>query len=128
MRDGYIRQIDGGLDAKLMNYFLDDNKRHEDDLDGDALSHLGWGLNPQSRWDALALYGDDPDRTYASARTFAGNYLFSTGPNNEGGGTRDTKGHYDVPMRDCTILLDNDVIIENGVIKDKNMRVERVTR
>ena len=128
VRDGIIRKIDGGLDAKLMNYFLDDNKRHEDDLDGHALSHLGWGLNPQSRWDALALYGDDPDRTYASARTFAGNYLFSTGPNNEGGGTRDTKGHYDVPMRDCTIMLDNDVIIEKGVIKDKNMAVERIQR
>lgn len=128
VRDGIIRKIDGGLDAKLMNYFLDDNKRYEDDLDGHALSHLGWGLNPQSRWDALALYGDDPDRTYASARTFAGNYLFSTGPNNEGGGTRDTKGHYDVPMRDCTIMLDNDVIIEKGVIKDKNMAVERILR
>ena len=128
VRDGIIRKIDGGLDAKLMNYFLDDNKRYEDDLDGHALSHLGWGLNPQSRWDALALYGDDPDRTYASARTFAGNYLFSTGPNNEGGGTRDTKGHYDVPMRACTIMLDNDVIIEKGVIKDKNMAVERILR
>ena len=22
---------------------------HEDDLDGHALSHLGWGINPQSR-------------------------------------------------------------------------------
>ena len=111
-----------------MNYFLDDNKSNENDMDGHALSHLGWGLNPQSRWDALALYGDDPERTYASARTFTGNYLFSTGPNNEGGGTRDTKGHYDVPMRDCTIMLDNDIIIENGTVKDDNMKVERISR
>lgn len=76
----------------------------------------------------IGALGDDPERTYASARTFAGNYLFSTGPNNEGGGTRDTKGHYDVPMRDCTIMLDNDVIIENGVVKDSNMIVERIPR
>jgi len=128
IREGFIRSIEGGLDAKLMNYFLEDNKAHEGDLDGHALSHLGWGLNPQSRWDALALYGEDPDRTYASARTFAGNYLFSTGPNNEGGGTRNTKGHYDVPMRDCTVLLDNDPIIEAGIIKDEQMIVEYVPR
>ena len=37
--------------------------------------------------------------------------LFSTGPNSQGGGKRTTKGHYDVPMRDCTVALDNDVII-----------------
>ena len=42
--------------------------------------------------------------------------------------TRDTKGHYDVPMRDCTIMLDNDVVIEKGIIKDKNMVVERIQR
>ncbi len=126
--EGFVRNIEGGLDAKLMNYFLNDNKKNESDMDGHALSHLGWGLNPQSRWDALALYGDEPERTHASARTFAGNYLFSTGPNNEGGGTRDTKGHYDIPMRDCTVKLDNDVIIENGVIRDKKMMVERIPR
>lgn len=128
IRDGYVRSIDGGLDAKLMTHFLEDNRKSPEDMDGHALSHLGWGLNPQSRWDALALYGDDPERSYASARTFAGNFLFSTGPNNEGGGTRDTKGHYDVPMRDCTVMLDNDVIIEKGVLIDEKMKVDAVPR
>jgi hypothetical protein len=42
--------------------------------------------------------------------------------------TRDTKGHYDVPMHDRIIMLDNDVVIEKGIIKDKNMRVERIQR
>jgi 2,5-dihydroxypyridine 5,6-dioxygenase len=128
IRDGHVHKIEGGLDAKLMKHFLEDNRRSPDDMDGHALSHLGWGLNPQSRWDALALYGEDPDRTYASARTFAGNYLFSTGPNNEGGGTRDTKGHYDLPMRDCTVMLDNDVIIDKGILVDEKMKVETVPR
>mgnify|MGYP003423839688 CR=1 FL=1 len=39
----------------------------------------------------------------------AGNFLFSTGPNSQGGGKRNTRGHYDVPMRDCTVTLDNQV-------------------
>ena len=62
------------------------------------------------------------------ARCFAGNFLFSTGPNSQGGGKRTTKGHYDVPMRDCTVTLDNDVIIERGKIADDKMRVMRVAR
>jgi 2,5-dihydroxypyridine 5,6-dioxygenase len=126
--DGYITKISGGMDAKLMEHWLEDNKAHPDDLDGHYLSHLGWGLNPQARWDALALYGDDPDRTYAASRTFPGNFLFSTGPNNQGGGKRATKGHYDVPMRDCTVMLDNDMIIDKGRLVDEKMIVERVAR
>lgn len=128
IRDGFIRKIEGGLDAKLMNNWLEDNRRTSGDMDGHAISHLGWGLNPQARWDALALYGDDPDRTYASARVFAGNFLFSTGPNSQGGGKRNTRGHYDVPMRDCTVMLDNEVIIEKGRIVDEKMIVEAVAR
>jgi len=128
IRDGHIQKIEGGLDARLMDHWLEDNRAHPGDMDGHAISHLGWGLNPQARWDALALHGDDPDRTYAAARTFPGNFLFSTGPNSQGGGKRTTTGHYDVPMRDCTVMLDNDVIIEKGKFVDEKMIVERVPR
>ena len=128
VRDGFIRKISGGLDARLMDHWLENNRRDPGDMDGHAISHLGWGLNPQARWDALALYGDDPDRTHASARTFPGNFLFSTGPNTQGGGKRDTTGHYDVPMRDCTLMLDDDVIIDRGKLTDEKMWVERVRR
>ena len=58
----------------------------------------------------------------------AGNFLFSTGPNSQGGCKRTTKGHYDVPMRDCTVTLDNDVVIDAGRFMDEKMRVERVAR
>jgi 2,5-dihydroxypyridine 5,6-dioxygenase len=128
VRDGFIRKIEGGLDAKLMNDWLEGNRRSPDDMDGHAISHLGWGLNPQGRWDAIALNGEDHMRHHAGARCFAGNFLFSTGPNSQGGGKRTTKGHYDVPMRDCTVILDNDVIIEQGKFVDERMRVEPVAR
>src|SRR5215831_10851384 len=65
IRDGFIRKIEGGLDAKLMNDWLEGNKARADDLDGHAISHLGWGLNPQGRWDAIALHGADPKRHHA---------------------------------------------------------------
>ena len=71
---------------------------------------------------------DDPKRHHAGARCFAGNFLLSTGPNSQGGGKRTTKGHYDVPMRDCTVALDNDVIIERGRFTDEKMQVTPVPR
>jgi hypothetical protein len=64
-------------------------KSGPDDRDPYAVSHLGWGLNPQALWHSLALNGDEPERTRAAARTFPGNFLFSTGPNS----------HYDAPMQ-----------------------------
>ncbi len=126
IRDGFIRNIQGGLDAKLMRDWLDDNRESEDDMDPFAVSHLGWGLNPQALWYGIALNGDEPERSRAAARTFPGNFLFSTGPNTQGGGKRATRGHYDVPMRDCTITLDNQTVVERGRIVDPNMIVERV--
>lgn len=128
VRDGYVTNVEGGLDAKLMVEWLDDNKAHADDRDPYAVSHLGWGLNPQALWYGIALYGDEPERSRAAARTFPGNFLFSTGPNTQGGGTRDTRGHYDVPMHDCTMMLDNKIIVEKGRIVDENMIVARERR
>ena len=69
-----------------------------------------------------------PIRSATTPARFAGNFLFSTGPNSQGGGKRTTKGHYDVPMRDCTVALDNDVIIERGKLTDAKMQVAFVPR
>jgi len=128
IRDGHIVSIEGGLDAALMREWLAEGKTSENDKDPYALSHLGWGLNPQCRWDSLALYGDSPERSRAASRSFPGNFLFSTGPNTQGGGKRTTRGHYDVPMRNCTISLDGNVVVKDGRIIDPKMIVERVAR
>ncbi len=128
VRDGFITEIEGGLDAKLMRDWLNDNKAAPDDRDPFAVSHLGWGLNPQALWYGIALNGDMPERSRAAARTFPGNFLFSTGPNTQGGGKRSTRGHYDVPMRDCTVMLDNQVVIQDGRLVDPGMIVAREPR
>jgi 2,5-dihydroxypyridine 5,6-dioxygenase len=39
-----------------------------------------------------------------------------------------TKGHYDVPMRDCSVMLDNEVIIDAGRLVDDSMIVPREQR
>jgi 2,5-dihydroxypyridine 5,6-dioxygenase len=128
VREGHVVDIDGGLDAKLMRDWLADGKSGPDDRDPYAVSHLGWGMNPQALWYGIALNGDEPEISRAAARTFPGNFLFSTGPNSQGGGKRTTRGHYDVPMRDCSIELDGRLVVKEGRIVDDAMRVARVPR
>ena len=41
-------------------------------------------------------------------RAFAGNFLYSTGANENAG--RFTAGHFDLPMRNHTVMLDGDVV------------------
>jgi len=128
IREGHIVKVEGAMDAKLMRDWLEDGKSAPADRDPYAVSHLGWGMNPQALWYGIALHGDTPERHRAAARTFPGNFLFSTGPNTQGGGKRNTRGHYDVPMRDCTVELDGRKVIEEGRIVDAGMKVTREAR
>jgi 2,5-dihydroxypyridine 5,6-dioxygenase len=45
-------------------------------------------------------------------RAFAGSFLFSTGANEHAG--RFTRGHFDFPMRNCTVALDGTVVVDRG--------------
>jgi len=128
VKAGHIVSVEGGLDAKLMRDWLAEGKENPDDRDPYAISHLGWGMNPQARWYQMALNGDEPERNRAAMRVWPGNFLFSTGPNTQGGGKRSTRGHYDVPMRDCNVFLDGKAVIENGRLLDPKMQVARVRR
>ena len=128
VREGHVTKVEGGLDAKLMRDWLEDGKESDGDRDPYAVSHLGWGMNPQARWYWMGLNGAEPERNRAAARVFPGNFLFSTGPNSQGGGKRTTRGHYDVPMRDCTVMLDGRTVIERGHIVDPHMAVAREQR
>ncbi len=51
IRGGHITSIEGGLDAVLMRDWLAEGQTGAGDRDPYAVSHLGWGLNPQCRWD-----------------------------------------------------------------------------
>jgi 2,5-dihydroxypyridine 5,6-dioxygenase len=47
-------------------------------------------------------------------RAFHGNVLFSTGPNQQFGGPNHTACHLDIPMRGCTLTLDDAPVIVDG--------------
>jgi 2,5-dihydroxypyridine 5,6-dioxygenase len=108
IEDDYVVGIAGeGLDAELTrSYFA-----VWGDREAYAASHLGWGMNPAARWDALTMY-DKRDTNATEQRAFAGNFLYSTGANPAAG--RFTEGHFDLPVRNCTIALDNQLVAEKG--------------
>jgi 2,5-dihydroxypyridine 5,6-dioxygenase len=113
----HIVAIEGqGVDAELMRSHLaawagDDST----DRNAYAVSHVGYGLNPAARWDSMALY-DKRDFNGTELRAFAGNFLYSTGANEVAG--RHTAGHFDLPMRHCTVALDGVVVVDCGRVVD----------
>ncbi len=53
------------------------------------------------------------------ARAFAGNFLFSLGPNNEVGGSNNSPCHIDIPMRNCTVALDGVEVVRKGKLREE---------
>jgi len=49
-------------------------------------------------------------------RSFRGNVMFSIGPNSELGGPNDTACHLDIPMRNCSLYLDDREVVKHGQI------------
>jgi 2,5-dihydroxypyridine 5,6-dioxygenase len=114
IRDGYIREIEGSVDAELLREYMGEFN----DPEAFAVSHLGWGLNPRARWSRLALL-DKHQTNGNDGRAFAGNFMFSTGPNTDAGGKRDTLCHLDIPMRNCSVSLDNiPMTVDGKVVAD----------
>ena len=114
---GYIRRIEGDGDAEYLGEYMNSFN----DREAYAVSHLGWGLQPKAQWTALGLY-DKAQTNGNDARAFYGNFMFSTGPNTDGGGTRDTLCHLDIPMRNCSVDLDGTPITLKGDVIPKNQR------
>ena len=108
LADDHITAIEGeGADAEMTRRYLE----AWGDRAAYAVSHVGWGLNPRARYEALAFY-DRRDTNGTELRAFAGNFLFSTGANEFAG--RFTEGHFDIPVRNCTIALDGAPVVEAG--------------
>jgi len=113
---GRITEIrGGGYQADLVRTYMADF----DDPDAYGLSHIGWGLDERAKWAALAT----DDRGHGmELRAFSGNVLFSTGPNDVVGGPNHTSCHLDIPMRNCSLFLDDRPVISDGELVVESMR------
>lgn len=110
IENDHVTRIEGtGVDADLMRSYI----AAWGDREAYAVSHVGYGLNAGARWDSMALY-DKRDFNGTELRAFAGNFLYSTGANEVAG--RHTLGHFDLPLRNCTVQLDGVTVVEQGVL------------
>lgn len=109
LKNDYITDFQcAGADGALMKDYL----ASFNDKEAYATSHVGWGLNQAARYEALTMY-DKADTNGTECRAIAGNFLYSTGANEFAG--RFTRGHFDIPVMGCTISLDDEVVVREGV-------------
>ena len=110
IENDYVIEIQGdGADAALMRRYLegfDEKKAY-------ATSHVGWGLNPRARYEALTMY-DKRDTNGTELRALAGNFLYSTGSNEFA--HRFSRGHFNLPIMNCDMLLDGEFVVTKGEI------------
>jgi 2,5-dihydroxypyridine 5,6-dioxygenase len=109
---GRVTAIAGGSDAQALREFIEMYR----DPRAYAVSHIGWGMNERCQWNA-ELPGIGMD-----GRAYYGNVLFSLGPDTEFGGSNDTACHLDLPMRHCSLWLDDELIVEHGEIVPADLR------
>ncbi len=68
-------------------------------------------MNTAARWESMALL-DRAEHNGTELQAFAGSFLYSTGANEVAG--RFCRGHFDLPMRGCTVALDGDPVVVDG--------------
>ena len=120
INNDYVDAIDGaGVDAELMRSYIaawgdrETASATHGGRNAYAVSHVGYGLNTAARWDSMALY-DKRDFNGTELRAFSGNFLYSTGANEVA--KRFTQGHFDLPMRNCTVQLDGVTVVDAGKV------------
>ncbi len=115
VEEGRITGLSGDLDAELMRDYMDQFR----DPDGYAISHIGWGLNEKALWSGPAM---DTRGIGQEGRSFYGNVLFATGPNQELGGTNASPCHLDIPLHGYSLSLDDRPVISHGDVVIKEMQ------
>jgi 2,5-dihydroxypyridine 5,6-dioxygenase len=121
IENGRILDIAGEFDAVLLRDYMagfEDEKAY-------GIAHIGWGLLETAQWGILAT---DKRGIGMHGRSFYGNVLFSTGPNQELGGSNDTLCHVDIPMRNCSLYLDEQPIVVDGDVVVEEMKSRTLSK
>jgi 2,5-dihydroxypyridine 5,6-dioxygenase len=112
---GKIVDIQGGHTALMLRRYLD---AHGDDK-ARRIAHIGWGTHHRARWGGGYYF------THADWESFYGCVMIHYGVNifdtpcrfsGLGGGTHPPGLHWGGSMLNCTFYLDDELIVENGVI------------
>ena len=112
IKNDFITDISGcGTDANMFRRYME----AWGDKNAYGTSHVGWGMNERARYEALTFY-DKNDTNGTEIRAYAGNFLYSTGANEFA--KRFTLGHFDLPIGNCSIKIDDTLVVEEGTLTD----------
>ncbi len=114
MREGYVRSIEGDIDAAMLREFMESYK----DPEAYAVAHVGVGAATALLLAHAVADGPGGDIRPGRAR-IRGQFPVLPGPNNEAGGPRKTPCHMDIPLRNCTVMLDDIVVVRDGKVIDE---------
>jgi 2,5-dihydroxypyridine 5,6-dioxygenase len=119
LEEGRITRFDGGTDAVLLREFFakaGDDKAY-------VVSHVGWGTEHRALWHLIghrfAQGGGVMD-----AESYLGNMQIAFGSNFASflGGSNRTSFHIDLPTRNHSIWLDDELVVERGTIVPADLR------
>ncbi len=119
IREGRIASIKGGLDAILLKEYL----AHWGDDKAYIVSHIGWGTEHRALWNTLGIRYVDGGGIM-DAETFMGNMQIAFGSNftRKLGGNNKTKAHIDIPCRNHSFYVDDQIIVDKGVIVAEGLK------
>lgn len=103
VKDGFITDISGGRQAKM----LADDLASKGDPNVYNIAEHGVGLNPKCRFCGFML---EDEGVYGSCHIGIGTSITL-------GGNVKTKCHYDVIMKNGTVIADGRVLMENGIVR-----------
>lgn len=117
VRQGRVVDIQGGFDAQHLKHFLD----AWNDPDAFAMAHIGWGLDETALWNGISLINKE-SAIGQDGRAFYGNVLWSTGPNTDVGGVRNTPAHLDIVLKGASLYLDGEPMVLAGDVIPQDQR------
>jgi 2,5-dihydroxypyridine 5,6-dioxygenase len=116
--NGAVVDIGGGLDAQTL---IADRIPKDAAQSQKAVAHAGWGMHPATEWNNAG--GQDAESFYGSVMVSLGSNIFDTPHPNRGfGGTNDAGWHIDICCRNTSLYLDDELIVDNGVIVPKELQ------
>ncbi|OFW54246.1 MAG: hypothetical protein A2163_10470 [Actinobacteria bacterium RBG_13_35_12] len=119
IREGKIVKFEGGFDSNLLKDFFEAAK----EKNAYQVSHIGWGTHHMARWDAMMLRFWEGGGAMDS-ECYLGNMQIAFGSNfmKLMKGKNVCKFHFDIPTRNHSFYLDNQLIVDKGVIVPPDLK------
>lgn len=113
IREGNIVKFEGGTDAKLLKSYFEAGK----EKNAYQVSHIGWGTEHRAQWHTIGLKFWEGGGIMDS-ESYYGNMQIAFGSNfmDAFKGKNVCRFHFDIPCRNHSFYVDNQLVIDKGVI------------